>query len=190
MSDVTIGARICYAAIYEPRDPGDGKPAKYQVTALIDKSDADTKNRLVAAAKECFIAKFGQDSFSRKPDGWSGINDGDKRTKPNANFDGKLYVNAKSSYKPFVADEYKAATTKVYNGCYCNVVLQPYAYEYMGSRRVGWGFKAVQFTADGEKIEYGSAFDPNSLPDVAPAPSSMATGSSEMPVDFDDFDAL
>ncbi len=154
-----IRGRVCYSSLDRPNvigQEGTGEP-RYRLTLLIDKADKDAQQDLLAIAKEAYTEKFGPDALKSKPDGWSGINDGDKRSKGSDGIhDGCYYINCKSKNKPVLVDEYKEITTKIYDGCYVNVAVFAYGYEHAGKRGIAYAFSGVQFDADGEKIEHAN----------------------------------
>ena len=48
---------------------------------------------------------------------------------------------------------------EVYSGCYGNVAVSFYAYEFTGKYGVGVGLNGIQKTADGERLDGGTSVD-------------------------------
>ena len=140
-----IRARLCFSALEQPitgRD-GQGEP-RYRATLCIDKNDKESMKALKMIAENAYKEGFGAEALKTKKEGWSGINDGDKRDKgPDGIHDGCFYVNAKAKNKPILIDEARQETTKIYDGCYVNAMLYAYTYEYMSLDLVALGANAL-----------------------------------------------
>ena len=183
-----IRARLCFSALEQPitgRD-GQGEP-RYRATLCIDKNDKESMKALKMIAENAYKEGFGAEALKTKKEGWSGINDGDKRDKgPDGIHDGCFYVNAKAKNKPILIDEARQETTKIYDGCYVNAMLYAYTYEYMGKRGVGYSFSVLQFAAPGQKIERKNSVV-DAFPVLGPAPV-VVEDSDEVSAPVEDLD--
>lgn len=184
-----ISGRLCFPSLDTPTAPnGEGEP-RYRATILIPKDDKETINTLKKIAKAAFIERFGNDAWERKQSGWSGINDGDTRSKgPDGVHDGCFYINCKSKNKPFTVDEYREPTTKVYAGCYVNVLLYAYGWEYAGKRGISYAFSGLQFVKDGAKIESSGTRNAIEQFPILAKPVSTSSVEETAPVTLEDFD--
>jgi len=143
--------RLSYAHLFDKYE----KSGKYQCQLLIDKDDKDT----LSVIKEA-IANAKEDGKTRL---WGGkvpgnlrspLNDGDEMEEPNENYEGKYYLNAKSTRKPEVVDlerEFILDPDECYSGCYvrATIVFFPYNNEGKG---VGVILNNVQKLEDGDRL--------------------------------------
>lgn len=154
--------RLSYAHIWEPTKlpkETDDK-LKYQVTALIPKSDT----KLIEAIKEAFA----QAKEAGKAEKWGGkipanidhiLRDGDVPKEEGGEvpeeYRDHWYIVAKDKKQPGIVSRSGQpilTPSQVYSGCYALVSVTLYAYNVDASKGVAASLNHVMFIADGEKL--------------------------------------
>ena len=165
---VTGKVRFSYCNIFEPREPQGGGEAKYSVTLLIPKSDAQAK-QLIDAAVEA--AK--KNGVSTK---WNGkmpaaskltlpLRDGDEEFPDDPNYRGMWFMNANTGLerKPGVRVLEHGQLAEAldnddfYSGCYGCATVGMYPYNVSGNMGVACGLNNVVKTRDGERLAGGKS---------------------------------
>lgn len=150
---IIIACRFAYVNCFTPSSRFGEK--KYSVTILIPKDDEETVNVISEAIE------YTKEASKNK---WNGrvpvnlhipLHDGDDEKPDKAMFKNCYYLNAKSEEAPQVVDknvqpiENKA---ELYAGCYGNVSLVFYGYNFSGNKGVGVLLGNIQKTKDGPKL--------------------------------------
>ena len=131
---------------------------KYGLTLLISKDDTEVIKRIEDAmefAKQKSIEKWGGKvpRNLRTP-----IHDGDEEKPDKSYFKNCLYLNAKSIDPPQIVDKNVKPIedrSKVYYGCYVNVSLVFYGYNFSGNKGIGVWLGNIQKVKDGPRIGNG-----------------------------------
>ena len=96
---------------------------------------------------------------------WSDpLSDGDAE-KDGEEYKGMYFINAKRKEKqgaPLLingAKQYITDKEEMYSGCYGNVAVSLYPYEFTGKYGVGVGLNGIQKTKDGERLDGGTSID-------------------------------
>lgn len=157
-------ARISYPHLGTPRAANPGDTPKYSCTILIPKDHTDDLAALNAAIKQAHAEAM-------QPKGaWGGkapaapkiaFYDGDK-PNPNSGEDwgpeckGCYFLRCTTTSAPDVIDRNNQKIldpdTEVYAGCWCNFSVNVKAYDYSGSKGIGFYLNAVRFVKDGEPL--------------------------------------
>ena len=151
--------RISYAHLFEPEPiMGQGEP-KYSVSILIPKSDKENVEKLNAAIKDA--KESDKLKGAKKID--SPVHDGDTDKGDDPVYAGCYYLNAKANenHPPQIVDRHVNPImdkNEVYSGCYCNIMVNTYAYSFNGHNGIGIGLGNVQKVKDGERLGGGSYF--------------------------------
>ncbi len=164
LTNVTTGkARLSYVHLFKPYAYQPGQEEKFSVTALVPKSDVDTKARIDAA-----IEAAKQRGINEK---WNGqcppivptpVYDGDG-VRPS---DGMPFgpeckghwvftASAKEDYPPEVVDKMGNPIinhSEVYSGIYGRVNVSFFPYAFGGKKGIGCGLGPVQKLEDGEPL--------------------------------------
>ena len=150
--------RISYAHLFEPEPiMGQGEP-KYSVSILIPKSDKENVEKLNAVIKDA--KESDKLKGAKKID--SPVHDGDTDKGDDPVYAGCYYLNAKANenHPPQIVDRHVNPImdkNEVYSGCYCNIMVNTYAYSFNGHNGIGVGLGNVQKVKDGEHLGGGSS---------------------------------
>ena len=156
--------RISYANIWHPRSYN-GQDPKYSVSLLIPKSDKKTLDKLKSIFKEMQLDPENVQKWGGKVKGIRiPLRDGDEEREDDAAYKGCYFINASATpdYPPRVVDKDKQEIidpSEVYSGCYCQAVINLYAYNRSGNRGIGVGLLGLRKLADGEPLSGGVATD-------------------------------
>jgi hypothetical protein len=159
---VTGKVRFSYVNVFEPRSIGENDPKFYDVCILIPKSDKKGIAKLEAAIEAA--AEAGASKWGGKPKKLKlPLRDGDEE-KDLPEFEGMLFLNAKSARKPQVVDEdLNPIMDKddFYSGCWGRASIDFYPYDYNGSKGIACGLNNLQKLEDGERLggDFSSAED-------------------------------
>lgn len=174
-TEVMIPCRLSYAHIWERRRNEDGSEGKYGAALLFDKSDENLLHQIEAAIEAVKASPKGKQKLAnskgviphsiKMP-----IRDGDDMDKPE--FEGCWFINASSNDAPPVFDRHRnrlsvdnGDESKIYSGCYCNVKVNFYAFNFSGSRGIAAGLQGLQKVRDGEHFG-GSMASANDFEDL------------------------
>lgn len=157
-TEARIACRISYAHVIET-----DKNGMYSCSLLIPKSDTKTINAVKKAIEAAII-----DGKSKLQNKDGSINrktlklplrDADEEGKT-GDYEGMMFLNAKSKRRPQVVDRHKEMlyeAEEIYSGCYCNVMVNFYAFAMEGNKGIGAGLGNIQKVRDGEKLGYGGS---------------------------------
>lgn len=171
--------RVCFLNIWErdtPKQAGQ-KPA-YRAVILLDKEDPQV-DKVEAAARAALTVKL---KSEKNADKWMdrhyaqdskecAVRDGDERDEVTEEFEGMLYINAKSFKQPNIQTSLGEKQTEqgltvegdeiegqeIYSGCYCNVSLDIWAWNNTNGKGLGAGLLGLRFRDDGEAFGGGGS---------------------------------
>lgn len=154
--------RLSFPALFSPKAIGDNDNAKYGATLLIDKSDKENLKKIHQAV-EAAVEEGKTKKFEGKvPRKWRNepLRDGDdeKDTEKYPEFEGTYFITARSNNAPQVVDnqvEPILDQSEVYSGCYVNVTVSSFPYNFEGTKGISWGLGNVQKVKDGEPLGGG-----------------------------------
>ncbi|EPP17675.1 phage-associated protein [Megasphaera sp. BL7] len=151
--------RLSYAYVFSPRPNDDPtqKP-KYTASIIIPKSE----KRTIAAIKEK-IAQMRKDPKNISTWGGSdrGIHeplrdaDTDELKCEDPNYKGCYFMNASSTKKPKLFSKDRSEIIDpddLYSGCWCQFMLNLFAYSHSGKKGIGVGLTAIRKIKDGEPL--------------------------------------
>ena len=156
--------RLSYVRVFEAEQAnGKGDPI-YSLCILIPKDSPEVPAIKAAIAAEYENLKVRYSKLAGKnPKTWTDpLRDGDEE-KDGVEYQGHYFINAKrkeSQGAPIVIDGSKQYITErndLYSGCYGNVAVSFYPYEFTGKYGVGVGLNGVQKTRDGERLDGGTS---------------------------------
>lgn len=169
--------RVCFLKIWERDTPkqADQKPA-YRAVILLDKEDPQA-TKLEEAAHAVLTDKL---KSEKNADKWMDrhyaqdskeccVRDGDEREEVTEEFEGMLYINAKSFKQPKIQTSEGETQTEqgvtvdgddiegkeIYSGCYCNVSLDIWAWNNTNGKGLGCGLLGLRFRDDGDAFGGG-----------------------------------
>lgn len=167
--------RVCFLKIWERDTPKqDGQKPAYRAVILLDKEDPQV-DKVEAAARAVLTDKL---KSEKNADKWMdrhyaqdskecAVRDGDERDEVTEEFEGMLYINAKSFKQPIIQTSLGEKQTEqgltvegdeiegqeIYSGCYCNVSLDIWAWNNTNGKGLGAGLLGLRFREDGEASE-------------------------------------
>lgn len=166
--NIVVGpVRIAFPNVFTPQQTDQGP--KYNLTILVDKKDAKTKQKLddlIAAA----IAEKWPDAKNRpakmlRPlhdaDSGEDCDDGKPKAEKYDGFAGHYYASVSSKFQPGILDKKKQPCIDqdaVYGGVWCYIQLNAYAYDNK-KRGVSFGLQNVMIAKDDDRLG-GGAPDP------------------------------
>lgn len=163
---VLSGARIAFAAIWEPKQfNGTGEPACSAAFILDPKTQQSEINKVVESIKAVAAEKWGAKASDMlsvlKAKGDLCLQDG--ATKANYDgFAGNVFISARNKSRPVVVDKNKAPLTqadgKPYSGCYVNASIEIWAQDNGYGKRINAKLIAVQFAKDGPAFSGGEGY--------------------------------
>lgn len=158
-TEVRVPCRISYAHLIET-----DKNDNFSCSLLIPKDDTKTLtaiNKAIEAAiidgksklanKECAINK----KMLKLP-----LRDADEEGHTSSDYQGMMFFNAKSKRRPQIVDRHKEGifdADEIYSGCYCNVMVNFYAFAVEGNKGIAAGLGNVQKIKDGDRLGYGGS---------------------------------
>ena len=159
---VTGRVRFSYVNVFTPTSVQEGGEKNYNICILIPKKDKKQIAKLEAAieaAVEKGVQKWGGKPKKIKLP----LRDGDDE-KEGEEWEGMLFLNAKSNRKPQIVDEDRNPITDqedFYSGCWGRASLNFYPYDYNGTKGVAVGLNNLQKLEDGERLggDFSSAED-------------------------------
>lgn len=158
--------RLSYVRVFEAEQVnGQGDPI-YSLCILIPKDSPDVPAIKAAIETEYNNLKVRYPKLAGKnPKTWNNpLHDGDEE-KDGEEYKGHYFLNAKRKEKqgaPIVIDKHKQYITdknELFSGCYGNVAVSFYPYEFTGKYGVGVGLNGVQKVRDGERLDGGTSID-------------------------------
>ena len=156
-TEVRVPCRISYAHVIET-----DKNDNYSVSLLIPKSDTKTLAEINKAIEAAII-----DGKSRLANKDGAINkkilklplrDADEEGTTSTDYKGMIFFNAKNKRRPQIVDRHKEMIyneDEIYSGCYCNVMINFYAFAVEGNKGIAASLGNIQKVKDGDKLGYG-----------------------------------
>lgn len=153
-SKVIFGpCRLSYTHVFNRYNPdGDQADGKYMTNVLIPKDEKETIeaiNKAIAEAKkQAIVSKWGGKE-PKKLD--MPLRDGDE--KDDENYEGRLFVNAKSNTRPGIVDRKKVPIVdeeEVYSGVWAIVSVTFFGYDKNGNKGVACGLNNIMKFKDDE----------------------------------------
>lgn len=152
---VVVPCRFSYCNIWEPKSINGSEP-KYSISAIIDKSDTETINKVKAAieaAKSESIPKWGGKipANLKLP-----LRDADAEGRSDDEaYKNSMFFNANSKQPPQIVDRHVQPIldqTEVYSGCYGRISVTFFGYNSNGNRGIGAGLGNVQLLKQGPSL--------------------------------------
>ena len=145
--------RLSYTHVFNRYNPdGDQADGKYMTNVLIPKDEKETIeaiNKAIAEAKkQAIVSKWGGKE-PKKLD--MPLRDGDE--KDDENYEGHLFVNAKSNTRPGIVDRKKVPIVdeeEVYSGVWAIVSVTFFGYDKNGNKGVACGLNNIMKFKDDE----------------------------------------
>lgn len=145
--------RLSYTHVFNRYNPdGDQADGKYMTNVLIPKDEKKTIeaiNKAIAEAKkQAIVSKWGGKE-PKKLD--MPLRDGDE--KDDENYEGHLFVNAKSNTRPGIVDRKKVPIVdeeEVYSGVWAIVSVTFFGYDKNGNKGVACGLNNIMKFKDDE----------------------------------------
>lgn len=168
-TEIRIGeVRFGYVHVFSPSLNDDGKPDKYSACLMIPKTNTEALRLIeecINAAKELGKAKLWNNRVPGS-DRMNPLHDGDEDRPEKEEYEGMMYLNAKSKNKPGIRvledgmiseplDE-----SEFYSGCWgaATISFFPYAHK-SGSKGIGVSLGNVIKTRDDERFSGGISAD-------------------------------
>lgn len=151
---VVIPCRFSYFNGWEPNSVNGSDP-KYSISAIIDKDDTETINKIKAAievAKKESIAKWGGKIPANLK---TPLRDGDIDRPDDEAYAHSYFLNANSKQAPQIVDKHVQPIldqSEVYSGCYGRISVTFYGYNSNGNRGVAAGLGNVQLLKQGPAL--------------------------------------
>lgn len=167
-SEIRIGEiRFGFVHVFSPALDDNGKPDRYSACLMIPKDNKDALRLIeegIEAAKQTGKTK----TWGGKLPGGGNMNplhDGDEERPDKPEFEGMMYLNAKSKNRPGVRvledgmvseplDE-----SEFYSGCWGAATISFFAYDKNGNRGIGVSLGNVIKTRDDDKFSGGISAD-------------------------------
>lgn len=145
--------RLSYTHVFNRYNPdGDQADGKYMTNVLIPKDEKETIeaiNKAIAEAKkQAIVSKWGGKE-PKKLD--MPLRDGDE--KDDENYEGRLFVNAKSNTRPGIVDRKKVPIVdeeEIYSGVWAIVSVTFFGYDKNGNKGVACGLNNIMKFKDDE----------------------------------------
>lgn len=149
---MVIPCRFAYVYCWKPGTQF-GESQKYSICAVISKEDKETIRKVESAIE--YVKEHGIDKWGGKiPNKFhTPLHDGDDGKTDNPIYRNSYYINAKSKEAPQVVDKNVMPIvdqTELYSGCYGNVSVVFYPFNYGGSKGIAAWLGNVQKIRDGE----------------------------------------
>lgn len=154
---IIIPARLSYEHVWEPKAIGDSEP-KYSASLIIPKSDTKTIEEIEQAIQKAidegvakkFEGKRPKDAVLKLP-----LRDGDLERDEDAAYADSMFLNASSKDAPGIVDRRAKPImdrSEVYSGCYVNVSISLYPFNFQGKKGIAAGLGNIQKVKDGEPL--------------------------------------
>lgn len=145
--------RLSYTHVFNRYNPdGDQANGKYMTNVLIPKDEKETiaaiNKAIDVAKKQAIVSKWGGKE-PKKLD--MPLRDGDE--KDDENYEGHLFVNAKSNTRPGIVDRKKVPIVdeeEIYSGVWAIVSITFFGYDKNGNRGVACGLNNIMKFKDDE----------------------------------------
>ena len=166
MKAMLKNVRLSYVRVFEAGQVNGAGDPIYSLCILIPKDSPEVPaiKAAIAAEYENLKVKFPK-LAGKNPKTWNNpLRDGDEE-RDGEEYQGHYFINAKRKEKqgaPVVIDGNKPYSTErndLYSGCYGNVAVSFYPYEFAGKYGIGVGLNGVQKVRDGERLDGGTSVD-------------------------------
>ena len=145
--------RLSYTHVFNRYNPdGDQADGKYMTNVLIPKDEKETiaaiNKAIDVAKKQAIVSKWGGKE-PKKLD--MPLRDGDE--KDDENYEGRLFVNAKSNTRPGIVDRKKVPIVdeeEIYSGVWAIVSITFFGYDKNGNSGVACGLNNIMKFKDDE----------------------------------------
>lgn len=166
MRSMIKDVRLSYVRLFNAAQMNGTGEANYSVCLLIPKDGPEARKlkEAIKAEVQNLVARYPK-LAGKQPKIWNNpLRDGDVE-KDGAEYEGMYFVNCKRKEKqgaPILIDGKKLPITdrnELYSGCYGNVAISLYPYEFSGKYGIGVGLNGVQKVRDGERLDGGTSVD-------------------------------
>lgn len=148
--------RASYAHFFEPYSMEEDQKKKYQVSAIIPKSDKETVRMIESAIKQAFDEgkeRYGKDFKGPKLS--NPLRDGDTDRPDDPAYADSYFINCKNDRKPGLFDENGHKTDDpdvLYSGCYGSVIVEFYPFSKPANKGVAASLVGFMKLEDGEPL--------------------------------------
>ena len=156
-TEVRVPCRISYAHLIDT-----DKNDNYSVSLLIPKDDkktlAEIQKAIDAAILDGKSKLANKDGAINKKTLKLPLRDADEEGNSSPDYKNCMFFNAKSKRRPQVVDRHKEMiydAEEIYSGCYCNVMVNFYAFAVEGNKGIAASLGNVQKIKDGERLGFG-----------------------------------
>ena len=156
-TEVRVPCRISFAHVIDV-----DKNGFYSGSLLIPKTDTKTLtaiNAAIDAAINDGKSKLGnKDGYVNKKMLKLPLRDADEEGNTNEGYKGAMFLNAKNKRRPQCVNrrlEPIVDEEELYSGCYCNVMVNFYAFAVEGNKGIAVSLGNVQKLRDGDRLGYG-----------------------------------
>ena len=157
-TEVKVPCRVSFVHVLEP-----DKNGSYSCSLLVPKTDTITiekLNKAINAAIEEGKTKLGnKEGYVNKKMLKLPLRDADEEENSQEGYAGMIFFNAKNKRrKPQVVNrrlDLIFDPDEIYSGCYCNVMIEFYAFSVDGNKGVAASLGNIQKVRDGERLGYG-----------------------------------
>ena len=156
-TEVRVPCRISYAHLIET-----DKNGVYSCSLLIPKTDKKTllevNNAVEAAINDGKSKLANKDGAINKKMLKLPLRDADEEGNASPDYKGMMFFNAKSKRRPQIVDRHKEMiydSEEIYSGCYCNVMINFYAFAMEGNKGIAASLGNIQKVKDGERLGFG-----------------------------------
>lgn len=164
MKQKLINVRLAFPDIFEPKDFNSNGNFKFSGTFILDPEEhkdliKEISANITAVAKEKWGAKAEAHMKLMASTGKLCLRSGDDKPDYDG-FEGKMYIAAGSSTRPYIIDGKKnilaASDGKPYAGCFVNGVIELWAQDNKFGKRINAELKGMQFVSDGDAFGSGA----------------------------------
>lgn len=156
-TELRVPCRVSFAHLVDV-----DKNGYYSCALLIPKTDTktiDAINRAVEAAINEGKSKLGnKDGYINRRQLKLPLRDADEEGNTNDGYKGCMFFNARNKRRPNCVNRRLEAIfdeEELYSGCYCNIMINFYAFSVEGNKGVSASLGNVQKLRDGEPLGYG-----------------------------------
>lgn len=154
---IIIPARLSYEHVWEPKAIGDSDP-KYSASLIIPKSDTKTIEEIEQAIQKAIDEGVAKKFEGKRPKAAVlklPLRDGDLERDEDAAYADSMFLNASSKDAPGIVDRRAKLImdrSEVYSGCYVNVSISLYPFNFQGKKGIAAGLGNIQKVKDGEPL--------------------------------------
>ena len=151
---------MSYLNVNEPKVPLGGGLPKYSVSAIINKSDTATIEKIRSAIRAAYEEGLNKlrdfdGTIPALKDLKLPLRDGDVERPGDEAYENAWFINASSTSKPGIVDanlEPIRESSELYSGIIGRVSISFYAFNVNGSRGIAAGLNNIQKLADGKPL--------------------------------------